>query len=90
MNLMVLSKKALFHWVGKLLIFLLCSLIFAPLGLFYLIVVIVVAAMQSPQDCEFGSTTKVASNANRQSCHCPVLDLSVSTKKENSSIGDPS
>lgn len=37
----VLSKKAPFRWIGKLFIFLILLLIFAPLGLFYLIVVIV-------------------------------------------------
>ena len=44
----VLSKKPPFHWVGKLLIFLLLLLIFAPLGLFYLIVVIVKGVNAKP------------------------------------------
>jgi hypothetical protein len=44
----VLSKKAPFHWVGKLFIFLLLLLVFAPLGLFYLIVVIVKGVNAKP------------------------------------------
>jgi hypothetical protein len=44
----VLSKKAPFHWVGKLIIFLLLLLIFVPIGLFYLIVVIVKGVNAKP------------------------------------------
>ena len=44
----VLSKKAPFRWIGKLVIFLLLLLIFAPLGLFYLIVVIVKGVNAKP------------------------------------------
>lgn len=44
----VLSKKRQFRWVGKLLIFLLLLLLFVPLGLFYLIVVIVKGVTAKP------------------------------------------
>ena len=44
----VLSKKAPFRWIGKLVIFLVLLLIFAPLGLFYLIVVIVKGVNAKP------------------------------------------
>lgn len=44
----VLSKKASFHWAGKLLIFLLLLFIFAPLALFYLIVVVVKGISSKP------------------------------------------
>jgi hypothetical protein len=44
----VLSKKAPFRWIGKLFIFLILLLIFAPLGLFYLIVVIVKGVNAKP------------------------------------------
>lgn len=44
----VLSKKAPFRWIGKLIIFLLLLLVFAPLGLFYLIVVIIKGANAKP------------------------------------------
>lgn len=44
----VLSKKAQFRWIGKLFIFLVLLLIFAPLGLFYLIVVIVKGVNAKP------------------------------------------
>jgi hypothetical protein len=44
----VLSKKAPFHWVGKLIFFLLLLLIFAPIALFYLIVVIVKGVNAKP------------------------------------------
>lgn len=44
----VLSKKAPFRWIGKLFIFLLLLLFFAPLGLFYLIVVIVKGVTAKP------------------------------------------
>lgn len=37
----VLSRKARFRWFGKLIIFLILLLLFAPLALFYLIVVII-------------------------------------------------
>jgi hypothetical protein len=44
----VLSKKAPFHWVGKLIVFLLLLLIFAPIALFYLIVVIIKGVNAKP------------------------------------------
>lgn len=44
----VLSKKSTFHWGGKLLIFLLLLFVFAPLALFYLIVVIVRGVSAKP------------------------------------------
>jgi hypothetical protein len=44
----VLSKRAPFHWVGKLIVFLLLLLIFAPIALFYLIVVIVKGVNAKP------------------------------------------
>ena len=44
----VLSKKGQFHWVGKLIIFLLLLLLFPPLGLFYLIVVIIKGVTAKP------------------------------------------
>lgn len=45
----VLSRKSQFRWVGKLVIFLLLLLIFLPLGLFYLIVVIVKGVTAKPR-----------------------------------------
>jgi hypothetical protein len=45
----VLSKKPQFRWVGKLVIFLLLLLLFLPLGLFYLIVVIVKGVTAKPR-----------------------------------------
>jgi len=44
----VLSKKASFRWVGKLIIFLLLIFVFAPLALFYLIVIIVRGVSAKP------------------------------------------
>ena len=44
----VLGRKAKFHLVGKLIIFLLLLLLFAPIGLFYLIVVIVKGVTAKP------------------------------------------
>ena len=44
----VLGRKAKFHWVGKLIIFLLLLLLFAPIGIFYLIVVIVKGVTAKP------------------------------------------
>jgi hypothetical protein len=44
----VLSKKAPFHWGGKLIVFLILLFIFAPLALFYLIVVIVRGVSAKP------------------------------------------
>ena len=44
----VLGKKAKFHWVGKLIIFLLLLLLFAPIGIFYLIVVIIKGVTAKP------------------------------------------
>lgn len=45
----VLSRKSQFRWVGKLVIFLLLLLLFLPLGLFYLIVVIVKGVTAKPR-----------------------------------------
>jgi hypothetical protein len=44
----VLGKKAKFQWVGKLIIFLVLLLLFAPIGIFYLIVVIVRGVTAKP------------------------------------------
>jgi hypothetical protein len=44
----VLGRKAKFRWVGKLVIFLLLLLLFAPIGIFYLIVVIVKGVTAKP------------------------------------------
>lgn len=44
----VLSKKAQFYWVGKLVIFLILLWLFVPLGLFYLIVVVVKGVNAKP------------------------------------------
>jgi hypothetical protein len=44
----VLSRKAKFSWVGKLIIFLILLIIFAPLAFFYLIVVIVKGVTARP------------------------------------------
>jgi hypothetical protein len=44
----VLGRKAKFHWVGKLITFLLLLLLFAPIGIFYLIVVIVKGVTAKP------------------------------------------
>jgi len=44
----VLGRRAKFHWVGKLIIFLLLLLLFAPIGIFYLIVVIVKGVTAKP------------------------------------------
>ena len=44
----VLGRKAKFHWVGKLIIFLVLLLLFAPIGIFYLIVVIVRGVTAKP------------------------------------------
>ena len=44
----VLGRKAKFHWVGKLIIFLLLLLLFAPVGVFYLIVVIIKGVTAKP------------------------------------------
>jgi len=44
----VLSKKARFYWGGKLIAFLILLFIFAPLALFYLIVVIVRGVSAKP------------------------------------------
>ena len=45
----VVSKKPRFRWVGKLILFLLLLVFFAPLALFYLIVVIVQGVTAKPQ-----------------------------------------
>jgi hypothetical protein len=45
----VLSKKPHFRWVGKLIIFLLLLLLFLPLGLFYLIVVVIKGVTAKPR-----------------------------------------
>jgi hypothetical protein len=44
----VLGRKAKFYWVGKLIIFLLLLLLFAPIGIFYLIVVIIKGVTAKP------------------------------------------
>ncbi len=44
----VLSRKSGFRWVGKMIIFLVLLLIFAPLAFFYLIVVIVKGVTAKP------------------------------------------
>ncbi len=44
----VLGRKAKFHWVGKLIIFLLLLLLFAPIGIFYLVVVIIKGVSAKP------------------------------------------
>ena len=44
----VLSKKPSFTWFGKLVIFLILLLLFAPLALFYLIVVIIRGVTAKP------------------------------------------
>ncbi len=44
----VLGRKAKFHWVGKLVIFLILLLLFAPIAIFYLIVVIVKGVTAKP------------------------------------------
>jgi hypothetical protein len=44
----VLGRKAKFHWVGKLIIFLLLLLLFAPIGIFYLIVVTIKGVTAKP------------------------------------------
>jgi hypothetical protein len=47
-NDVVLGRKAKFQWVGKLVVFLLLLLVFAPLAIFYLIVVIVRGVTAKP------------------------------------------
>ena len=47
-NDVVLGRKAKFQWVGKLVVFLLLLLLFAPLAIFYLIVVIVRGVTAKP------------------------------------------
>lgn len=44
----VLSKKGKFSWAGKLIIFLILLLVFAPIALFYLIVVIIQGVSAKP------------------------------------------
>lgn len=44
----VLGRKAKFHWAGKLIVFLLLLLLFAPIAVFYLIVVIVKGLTAKP------------------------------------------
>ena len=44
----VLSKKDKFSWAGKLIIFLILLLVFAPIALFYLIVVIIQGVSAKP------------------------------------------
>lgn len=45
----VVSKKPTFRWIGKLFLFLLLLLLFAPLAAFYLIIVIVQGVTAKPQ-----------------------------------------
>jgi hypothetical protein len=47
-NDVVLGRKAKFYWIGKLILFLVLLLIFAPLAIFYLIVVIVKGVTAKP------------------------------------------
>jgi hypothetical protein len=47
-NDVVLGRKAKFHWIGKLIIFLLLLFVFAPFAVFYLIVVIVKGVNPKP------------------------------------------
>jgi hypothetical protein len=47
-NDVVLGRKAKFHWIGKLVLFLVLLFIFAPLAIFYLIVVIVKGVTAKP------------------------------------------
>ncbi len=47
-NDVVLGRKAKFHWIGKLIIFLLLLFVFAPFAVFYLIVVIVKGVNSKP------------------------------------------
>ena len=44
----VLGRKARFHWAGKLIIFLILLLLFAPIAIFYLIVVIIKGVTAKP------------------------------------------
>jgi hypothetical protein len=44
----VLGRKAKFYWVGKLIIFLILLLLFAPIAIFYLIVVIIKGVTAKP------------------------------------------
>ena len=44
----VLGRKAKFNWVGKLILFLVLLLLFAPLAIFYLIVIIVKGVTAKP------------------------------------------
>lgn len=47
-NDVVLGRKAKFHWIGKLIIFLLLLFVFVPFAVFYLIVVIVKGVNPKP------------------------------------------
>jgi hypothetical protein len=47
-NDVVLGKKAKFQWIGKLILFLVLLFVFAPLAIFYLIVVIVKGVSAKP------------------------------------------
>ena len=46
----VISKKSEFHWVGKLLIFILLLFVWWPLSIFYLIVVLVRGVTAKPKN----------------------------------------
>lgn len=48
-NDVVLGRKAKFSWIGKLVLFLILLLLFAPLAIFYLIVVIVKGVTAKPE-----------------------------------------
>jgi hypothetical protein len=48
-NDVVLGRKAKFYWIGKLVLFLILLLLFAPLAIFYLIVVIVKGVTAKPE-----------------------------------------
>lgn len=45
----VLSRKGKFSWAGKLIIFLILLLLFAPIALFYLIVVVIKGVRAKPE-----------------------------------------
>lgn len=49
----VLSRKSGFRWFGKLILFLILLLLFAPLALFYLIVIIVRGVTAKPSRMHF-------------------------------------
>ena len=50
----VLSRKGKFYWAGKLIIFLILLFVFAPIALFYLIVVIIKGVSAKPSRLRLG------------------------------------